>query len=1449
MAFAVIGIILASSVAAFRADQIYLAGRGNTTLWVPDRLYTDIPTTLLVLATTSEGAPVANQDVTVDLITSGGVSRLYAGRTGPDGVALPTVIAPTGDEEGKLVVASGGDVVTRTVRLASSVRIFLSTDKPIYQPGQTVHIRTLTFEGEASAVSTREITLDVISPDGDRIFRKALDPNDFGIASFDYPLGAILPLGTYKLVAEVAGSTASAAFVVKHYVLPKFRVSLQGVKGWYAVDESVSGEVLAEYFFGKPVDGHATLQLFYVEDGYESVGSASTLLIEGHGSFNIRPRWDSIPDNPRGYFGLNVTAVDQADQVVLKTVRLPVAQYPILLTVVEDSNVIGATSTCYVIARYPDGTPVAYADVEYRPPGYSTSYTKTDDRGVARFSFSFRRDGTMRIVVSKGSDSSWVELSQVGGEGVKVVSDKSSYDVGDEAHFDIFYEGPPSTPWAYYEVSSRGFVIATGRVEIQSGRGYFTLPIRQDMVPQARVKVYKIGTNLQVFKDVLILPVGTLNELKVIITTEKPQYRPHEPITISFAVSDQGEPIVSALGVSIVDQAVFEVGALPDELEEALRGLDRISPEEEIIDYLYTDEAVVTTLAPPVVKESSESNSTMISTYAYHAQKAAEIRAASLSGLWQGLFLAMTAGYMGLIYVIIRYPEGRSASFATLVITLVTVALVFPLYTMTGGLIGGTTTSPAGEPGTFGEPSESDLGGEWWRLGTAIDLDEETSSLDAQMEYTVRQPTRVRHFFPETWYWHPSLITDEMGEASISLTTPDSITSWQVGAVASTKDARLGAGFKDITVFQEFFVEPDVPLAAVVGDEFPLRVAVYNYLEEANQVLVTLDNASWLTILDGDQRLLDLSPNSVQSTYFTIRPEEFGVHSFLITAGNARISDAVQRNLTVEPKGRWVERVFSGKLDNDDDATVMFSLNPNRVPESETAIVKVQAGVTSFFLDGAESYIVFVSGCGEQSTSRLSVDAAAYKHLLDGGKSPEELAPYEQTIIEGIQHELTFVKNNPDGPGRAVTWYYQPPPDKWLTAWALFAFRDLKETGFDIDDRLIEDIQTYLVSTMESDGSFVFPDVGHWSINSELRGERVAATAYVLRALLYSGYEHDSKTSKALSYIENHLQMDDSAFTLALALTAMEMAGGSRTLRDQAAQELLSLAKDGGNGTLYWEYEASPPGEEPRITYYYGRNVIETTAYAVIGLWEHGGYRDKAQAGVRFMLTHRDTGHWGSTHDTAVAFQALSVVGGSALGEIAIRVQIDGGPVAETTFTEEDEDRTYLVDITDYLSEAMEVELYSSGQGLLVYQVVVRENIPETSLDPLPSPLLFTVDFDKTESKVGDIVTGQVTVAYVGDRNATKMVLVDLRAPVGMCFKTDEFEAFLARGVIGMYEVSCQQALVYLENLERDVPIEFEFTLNAIQPIRATLQGMNAFDMYDPMAVAYLDPLEIVVEE
>ena len=89
---------------------------------------------------------------------------------------------------------------------------------------------------------------------------------------------------------------------------------------------------------------------------------------------------------------------------------------------------------------------------------------------------------------------------------------------------------------------------------------------------------------------------------------------------------------------------------------------------------------------------------------------------------------------------------------------------------------------------------------------------------------------RVRQFFPETWIWR-DITTDESGRAVIPVEAPDSITTWMLRAVGMSKEHGLGIGEGQLRVFQPFFLTVDLPFSAIRGEEFPIKIALFNYLE------------------------------------------------------------------------------------------------------------------------------------------------------------------------------------------------------------------------------------------------------------------------------------------------------------------------------------------------------------------------------------------------------------------------------------------------------------------------------------------------------------------------------------------------------------------------------------------------------------------------------------------
>ncbi len=68
-------------------------------------------------------------------------------------------------------------------------------------------------------------------------------------------------------------------------------------------------------------------------------------------------------------------------------------------------------------------------------------------------------------------------------------------------------------------------------------------------------------------------------------------------------------------------------------------------------------------------------------------------------------------------------------------------------------------------------------------------------------------------------------------------------------AVAVSKDKGLGIGEGSLVVFQPFFETIDLPYSAIRGEEFPVNVAVYNYLNEPQTVQLDLGQTGWFDVV------------------------------------------------------------------------------------------------------------------------------------------------------------------------------------------------------------------------------------------------------------------------------------------------------------------------------------------------------------------------------------------------------------------------------------------------------------------------------------------------------------------------------------------------------------------------------------------------------------------------
>ncbi|HEX8293566.1 MAG TPA: MG2 domain-containing protein, partial [Pyrinomonadaceae bacterium] len=137
--------------------------------------------------------------------------------------------------------------------------VLLTTDKPLYQPGQTVHMRALAFDQGGRALAGEEVTFRVEDEEDSTAFTATLKTSRFGVASADWRVPAGTKLGTYtlKLVMDEdrydIDHGAVTDFKVGRYELPNFSVTAKADRPYYLGGQQPSVEVRADYLFGRPV--------------------------------------------------------------------------------------------------------------------------------------------------------------------------------------------------------------------------------------------------------------------------------------------------------------------------------------------------------------------------------------------------------------------------------------------------------------------------------------------------------------------------------------------------------------------------------------------------------------------------------------------------------------------------------------------------------------------------------------------------------------------------------------------------------------------------------------------------------------------------------------------------------------------------------------------------------------------------------------------------------------------------------------------------------------------------------------------------------------------------------------------------------------------------------------------------------------------------------------------
>ncbi|HEY6350943.1 MAG TPA: alpha-2-macroglobulin family protein [Candidatus Angelobacter sp.] len=261
--------------------------------------------------------------------------------------------------------------------LRDRARITVATDKPIYQPGQVLHMRALAFGPDNRALARTSLKFTVSGEDSNDEFETEVRTSEFGVAQTDWEIPQRVQLGDYNIRVDTdeRHGFGDAQVRISRYELPQFTVDPSTDKAFYLPGQKPQVEVKANYLFGQPVK-RGTVRI--VRDNgrkwnadkkkYESdQKEVRQGELDSAGLFtaklDVGEDFDDLGQSDyQRYKDLNFAAYVtdlSTNRTEQKHFTLRISKDPLHIYVINNSYSKGQPLDCYVMTALPDGTPAS----------------------------------------------------------------------------------------------------------------------------------------------------------------------------------------------------------------------------------------------------------------------------------------------------------------------------------------------------------------------------------------------------------------------------------------------------------------------------------------------------------------------------------------------------------------------------------------------------------------------------------------------------------------------------------------------------------------------------------------------------------------------------------------------------------------------------------------------------------------------------------------------------------------------------------------------------------------------------------------------------------------------------------------------------------------------------------------------------------------------------------
>ena len=282
--------------------------------------------------------------------------------------------------------------------------------------------------------------------------------------------------------------------------------------------------------------------------------------------------------------------VDDAGDSEFGWQKLTLASQPIMIDVVPEDGTLhtGVENILYVLTSYPDGQP-APTSLQVQIGAAAVIEQVTNDYGLAEIRFTPRSgaEGDRQVSVTATDTAGNVGRLIVAlpldeaKETLLLRTDRALYQVGDTLAVEAIATG--SGEAVYLDVIKGGQTFLTQSALVKDGKATLAIDLTPELASTLELNAYQVTGDDTILRNLRAIVVDAPEDLQVAINTDKPEYRPGDAAQVTVQTTRAGEGVESAVGLSVVNEAVYAQHEYQPGFARAYfmldKGLQRLRPQ------------------------------------------------------------------------------------------------------------------------------------------------------------------------------------------------------------------------------------------------------------------------------------------------------------------------------------------------------------------------------------------------------------------------------------------------------------------------------------------------------------------------------------------------------------------------------------------------------------------------------------------------------------------------------------------------------------------------------------------------------------------------------------------------------------------------------------------------------------------------------------------------------